>query len=328
MTPRLTRRHFLRIAAAASAAIALPSRGFAAGYPDRPIRLIVPSAPGGSPDAICRILGEALGRGLNQVVVIDNKPGASGNIGMSDISRAAPDGYTIGYANVGTLAINCALFSKLPYDPDALVPIALLGYVQNALVVRKDLPAANVKELIALAKSKPGQLTIGSAGNGTTGHLGGELFKSLTNTEMVHVPYRGSPQAIQDLMGGQLDVMFDNLSSIAPHIKGDRVRVLGVSGAARSPLFPELPTIAEAGVPGYETVAWGGIVAPPGTPAALVAQLNDAINAQLQDPAVAKRYENLGFEVLSGPPSRLTALAAKETPIWADMVKRSGAKID
>jgi len=328
MTPRLTRRHFLQIAAAASAAIVLPSRAFAAGYPDRPIRLVVPSAPGGSPDAICRILGEALGRGLNQVVIIDNKPGASGNIGMSDISRAAPDGYTIGYANVGTLAINRALFSKLPYDPDALVPIALLGYVQNALVVRKDLPAANVKELIALAKSKPGQLTIGSAGNGTTGHLGGELFKSLTNTEMVHVPYRGSPQAIQDLMGGQLDVMFDNLSSIAPHIKGDRVRVLGVSGAARSPLFPELPTIAEAGVPGYETVAWGGIVAPPGTPPALVKQLNDAINAQLQDPAVAKRYENLGFEVLSGPPTRLTELAAKETPIWADMVKRSGAKID
>jgi len=328
MTPRLTRRHFLQIAAAASAAIVLPSRAFAAGYPDRPIRLVVPSAPGGSPDAICRILGEALGRGLNQVVIIDNKPGASGNIGMSDISRAAPDGYTIGYANVGTLAINRALFSKLPYDPDALVPIALLGYVQNALVVRKDLPAANVKELIALAKSKPGQLTIGSAGNGTTGHLGGELFRSLTNTEMVHVPYRGSPQAIQDLMGGQLDVMFDNLSSIAPHIKGDRVRVLGVSGAARSPLFPELPTIAEAGVPGYETVAWGGIVAPPGTPPALVKQLNDAINAQLQDPAVAKRYENLGFEVLSGPPTRLTELAAKETPIWADMVKRSGAKID
>jgi len=328
MTPRLTRRHFLQITAAASAAIVLPSRAFAAGYPDRPIRLVVPSAPGGSPDAICRILGEALGRGLNQVVIIDNKPGASGNIGMSDISRAAPDGYTIGYANVGTLAINRALFSKLPYDPDALVPIALLGYVQNALVVRKDLPAANVKELIALAKSKPGQLTIGSAGNGTTGHLGGELFKSLTNTEMVHVPYRGSPQAIQDLMGGQLDVMFDNLSSIAPHIKGDRVRVLGVSGAARSPLFPELPTIAEAGVPGYETVAWGGIVAPPGTPPALVKQLNDAINAQLQDPAVAKRYENLGFEVLSGPPTRLTELAAKETPIWADMVKRSGAKID
>jgi tripartite-type tricarboxylate transporter receptor subunit TctC len=328
MTPRLTRRHFLQVAAAAGAAIALPSRAFAAGYPDRPIRLVVPSAPGGSPDAICRILGEALGRGMNQVVIIDNKPGASGNIGMSDISRAAPDGYTLGYANVGTLAINRALFSKLPYDPDALVPIALLGYVQNALVVRKDLPATNVKELIALAKAKPGQLTIGSAGNGTTGHLGGELFKSLTNIEMVHVPYRGSPQAIQDLMGGQLDVMFDNLSSVAPHIKGDRVRVLGVSGAARSPLFPDLPTIAEAGVPGYETVAWGGIVAPPGTPAALVARLNDAINAQLQDPTVGKRYENLGFEVLSGPPTRLSELAAKETPIWADMVKRSGARID
>ncbi|WP_246164991.1 Bug family tripartite tricarboxylate transporter substrate binding protein [Pigmentiphaga aceris] len=332
MTSRLShpvnRRRFLQIAAASTAALALPSLARAAAYPDRPIRLVVPSAPGGSPDAICRILGEALGRAMGQAVIIDNKPGASGNIGMSDISRAAPDGYTLGYANVGTLSINRALFSKLPYDPDVLVPVSLLGFVQNALVVRKDLPASNVMELIALAKAKPGTLTIGSAGNGTTGHLGGELFKSLTKTEMVHVPYRGSAQAIQDLMGGQLDLMFDNLSSVAPHIKGDRVRVLGVSGAARNPLFPDIPTIAEAGVPGYETVAWGGVVAPPGTPATLVAQINDAINTQLQTPAVSKRYESLGFEVLIGPPSRLSELATKETPIWAEMVKRSGAKID
>lgn len=328
MTPRLSRRHFLQFAAAASATACLPSALRAAGFPDRPIRLIVPSAPGGSPDVISRILGEALGQGLHQVVVVDNKPGASGNIGMSDISRAAPDGYTIGYGNVGTLAINKSLFSKLPYDPDALVPVSLLGYVQNALVVRKDLPAKNVTELIALAKAQPGKLTMASAGNGTTGHLGGELFKSMTNTDIVHVPYRGSAQGIQDLMGGQVDLMFDNLSSIAPHIKSDRVRVLGVSGATRSPLFPDIPTVAESGLPGYETVAWGGIVAPPGTPAEIVKVLNDAINAQLRDPAVAKRYETLGFEVLTGPPERLSQQAAKETPLWADVVKRSGAKLD
>jgi len=328
MPTRFTRRNFLQFTAAASATIALPSLVRAAGYPEHPIRLVVPSAPGGSPDVICRILAEALGGAMHQAVVVDNKPGASGNIGMSDISRAAPDGYTIGYGNVGTLAINKSLFSKLPYEPDALAPVSLIGFVQNALVVRKDLPATNVKELIALAKSRPGQLTMASAGNGTTGHLGGELFKSMTNTHILHVPYRGSPQGIQDLMGGQVDLMFDNLTSVAPHIKSDRVRVLGVSGATRSPLFPDVPTVAESGLPGYETVAWGGIVAPPGTPAEIVKRLNDAINATLQDPAIAKRYETLGFEVLTGPPERLTQLAAKETPVWAKVIKRSGAKID
>jgi tripartite-type tricarboxylate transporter receptor subunit TctC len=328
MSPRLSRRQFLQLAAAASAAASLPFGVRAAGYPDHAIRLVVPSAPGGSPDVICRVLGEALGLGLHQAVVVDNKPGASGNIGMSDISRAAPDGYTIGYGNVGTLAINKSLFTKLPYEPEAMVPVALIGFVQNALVVRKDLPAANVKELIALAKSQPGKLTMASAGNGTTGHLGGELFKSMTDTNIVHVPYRGSAQGIQDLLGGQVDLMFDNLSSVGPHIKSDRVRILGVSGAARSPLFPDVPTVAESGLPGYETVAWGGIVAPPGTPADIVKLLNEAINAQLRDPAIVKRYEALGFEVLTGPPERLAQVAAKETPLWADVVKRSGAKID
>jgi tripartite-type tricarboxylate transporter receptor subunit TctC len=328
MPSRLTRRSFLQFAAATGATACLPWQVHAAGYPDRPIRLIVPSAPGGSPDVICRVLGEALGQALHQVVIVDNKPGASGNIGMAEISRAAPDGYTIGYGNVGTLAINKSLFTKLPYEPGAMVPVTLLGFVQNALVVRNDLPAKDVKELIALAKSQPGKLTMASAGNGTTGHLGGELFKSMSNTDIVHVPYRGSAQGIQDLLAGQVDLMFDNLSSIAPHIKGERVRVLGVSGAKRSPLFPDIPTVAEAGLPGYETVAWGGIIAPPGTPAAIVKQLNDAINAQLKDPAIAKRYESLGFEVLTGPPERLAEVAAKETPLWADVVKRSGAKID
>jgi len=328
MSSRFTRRSFLRIAAASGAAACLPFGVRAAAYPDRPIRLVVPSAPGGSPDVICRVLAEALGQALRQVVVVDNKPGASGNIGMVDISRAAPDGYTIGYGNVGTLAINKSLFTKLPYDPAALTPVTLLGFVQNALVVRKDLPAKDVKELIALAKAQPGKLTMASAGNGTTGHLGGELFKSMSNTDIVHVPYRGSAQGIQDLLAGSVDLMFDNLSSIAPHIKGERVRVLGVSGAKRSPLFPDIPTVAESGLPGYETVAWGGIVAPPGTPAEIVKQLNDAINAQLKDPAIAKRYESLGFEVLTGPPERLAEVATKETPLWADVVKRSGAKID
>lgn len=322
----LSRRRLLQAGTAATASALMPW-ALAAGYPDRPIRLIVPSAAGGSPDAICRILTHALPQALGQSVVVENKPGASGNLGMSDLSRAAPDGYTLAYANVGTLAINKALFTKLPYDPDALVPVSLLGFVQNALVVRKDLPVNNVQELIALARAKPGSLSVASAGNGTTGHLGGELFKAMTGTSMTHIPYKGSPQAIQDLMGGMVDLMFDNLSSITPHIQSGRVRVLAVSAATRSPLLPQVPTMAEAGVPGYETVAWGGIVAPPGTPAALVTQLNQTINAQLRLPAVQEKYAAIGFEVTPGPAERLAERARKETPVWADMVKRSGAQV-
>jgi tripartite-type tricarboxylate transporter receptor subunit TctC len=321
------RRQCLQSAALAAAGVVLPQWAQASGYPDRPIRLVLPSAAGGSPDAIVRILTNELAKSIGQPFVVDNKPGASGGIGMADLFRAAPDGYTLGYGNVGTLAINRALYAKLPYDPDALVPVALLGFVQNALVVRKDLPAQSVKELIALARVKPGALSMASAGSGTTGHLSGELFKSMAGVSMTHIPYRGSPQAIQDLMGGVIDVMFDNLSSITPHIQSGRVRVLAVTGAARSPLLPQTPTVAESGVPGYETVAWGGIVAPPGTPKPLAAQLNKAINEQLRLPAVQEKYAAIGFEVSPGPAERLMERARKESPMWAEMVKRSGAQV-
>lgn len=321
----LTRRHVLKMSAVAM--VAAPTLARAA-WPDRPIRLVVPSAAGGSPDVICRILTSELTKPLGQAFVVDNKAGASGNIGMQEIVRSAPDGYTLGYANVGTLAINKSLFAKLPYDPEKqLVPVALLGYVQNALVVRPGLNVNSVKELIALAKSKPGGLTMGSAGNGTTGHLGGELFKSMTGTFIVHVPYRGSPQAIQDLMGGQVDLMFDNLSSIAPHIKTGRVKALGVSGRSRSPLFPELPTIGEI-VPGYETTAWGGIVAPVGTPREIIGRLNSEINKVLGNPAVNEKYAAISFETTIGPPDRLFDRALRETRLWADVVKRSGTRVD
>ncbi len=321
----LTRRHVLQMSAVAMVAVPTLAR---AAWPDRPIRLIVPSAAGGSPDVICRILTSELTKPLGQAFVVDNKAGASGNIGMQEIVRSAPDGHTLGYANVGTLAINKSLFAKLPYDPEKqLVPVALLGYVQNALVVRPGLNVNSVKELIALAKSKPGGLTMGSAGNGTTGHLGGELFKSMTGTFIVHVPYRGSPQAIQDLMGGQVDLMFDNLSSIAPHIKTGRVKALGVSGRSRSPLFPELPTIGEI-VPGYETTAWGGIVAPAGTPREIIGRLNSEINKVLGNPAVNEKYAAISFETTIGPPERLFDRALRETRLWADVVKRSGTRVD
>lgn len=325
---RFTRREMMKLGLAATS-LGLPGLSRAAGWPARPIRLVVPSAAGGSPDAVCRILAEELSVSLGQPFIVDNKPGGAGNVGMVDLVNAAADGYTIGYGNVGTLAINKSLFRKLPYDPDKqLVPVALLGYVQNALVVRKDLGVNSVQALVALAKAKPGTLTMGSAGNGTTGHLSGELFKSMTGTSMTHVPYRGSPQAIQDLMGGQVDLMFDNLSSISPHIKAGRLKALAVTGAQRSGLFPEIPTLAEWGVPGYDIVAWGGIVAPAKTPPDIVAGLNRAINASLAKPAVRDRYAAIGFETLTGPPARLTERVTRETPLWAGVIKRSGAQVD
>jgi tripartite-type tricarboxylate transporter receptor subunit TctC len=313
---------------AALAALGLPQRARAQ-WPARPIRLVVPSAAGGSPDVVCRILAAELSKSLGQQVIVDNKPGAASTIGTVEVVRAEPDGHTLGYANVVTLAINRSLLAKLPYDPDTqLVPIGLIGHVQNALVVRPDLPAKTVRDLIDHARARPGKLVVGSPGNGTTGHLGAELFKSMTGTFILHVPYRGSPAAIQDLIGGQVDLLFDNLSSILPHIKSGRVRALGVSGAARSPLLPDVPTLDEAGVRGYRTEGWGGLVAPAGTPAPIIERLNREMNTVLASPAVIERYAALSFELTPGPPAALFERARRETPMWAEVIKRAGAKID
>ena len=325
----MTRRNAIVGMTTVGVASWLPKLGFAqSGYPNKPIRLVVPSAAGGAPDLICRIMANELTQALGQPIVVDNKPGAGGAIGMQDLAKAAPDGYTLGYANVVTLAINRSLYNKLSYDPDALTSIALLGTVQNALVVRKELPVKTVQELIAYAKARPGSLSMGSAGNGTTSHLGGELFKSLAGIYALHVPYRGSPNAVQDLIGGNIDFMFDNLSSIGPHIQSGRVRALGVSGKRRSPMFQALPTIQESGVKGYETTAWGGIVGPKGLGQDIVDKLNTEINRALNKVAVREKYAQMAFETMASPPNLLMTMAKLETPRWAEIVKRSGAKVE
>jgi tripartite-type tricarboxylate transporter receptor subunit TctC len=298
-------------------------------YPEKPIRFVVPYAAGSSPDVICRLIGNELSRQLGKAVVIDNKAGASAIIGTEAGARAAPDGYTMVYANVGTLAINQSLFTKLSYDPQKdLLPVGLLGSVQNALIVRNELPVKSVRELIDYAKKFPGKLTMGSSGNGTTGHLGGELFKSMTGTYMVHVPYRGSPAAYNDMLGGQVDVMFDNLITALPQIRAGKVRLLGVSGAKRSPFLPDAPTIDEAGVKGYETLAWGGISVPAGTPREIIQRLNAEINRALASPSVKAGYESLAFEVSPGTPEQFGALARREAPKWASVIQRAGARVD
>jgi len=298
-------------------------------YPEKPIRFIVPSAPGGSVDVLMRILVQQLGAQMGVAFVVENKPGASFVPGTMDIVKAAPDGYTLGYGNIVSLAINRSLLPKLPYDVEKdLTLVSNCVRVFNMLAVNNDLPVRTVTELIDYAKKNPGKLSNGSSGNGTTGHLGGELFKAMTGTEMVHVPYKGSAQAINDLISGNLQVMFDNVPSIGPHVKSGRVRGLGVSAPRRAAQFPEIPTIAEAGVPGYETNSWGGMIGPARLPREIVVKLNAEIKKALAAPAVAERYRQLDTEPDGGGPEEFLELVRRETPKWAEVVRRSGAKVD
>ena len=298
-------------------------------YPEKPIRFVIPSAPGGSPDVLMRILLAELTRQMGVPFVVENKPGASFVIGTMDIVRAAPDGYTLGYGNIVSLAVNRSLLEKMPYDVERdLTLISNCVRVYNMLAVNNSLPVRTVPELIAYAKRNPGRLVMASAGNGTTGHLGGELFKAMTGTFILHVPYRGSAQAINDLMGGQVQMMFDNVPSIGPHVKAGRVRGIAVSGPRRSPVFPEIPTVAEAGVPGYQTIAWGGVIGPANLPKDIVARLHAEIRTAFASPALQERYRNLDTEIDGGTPEEFLALVRSETPKWAAVVKRSGAKVD
>ena len=313
---------------AAGFALALASAAASAAYPERPIRLIISSAAGGSPDVVTRILAAELVRQMGQQIIIDNRPGGAQTIGTELVVRANPDGYTIGYANVVTLAINKSLLPKQPYDPDReLVLVGQFLSTYNLLCVTNALPVKSVKELIAHAKQNPGKLLNASGGNGTTGHLGGELFKIMTGTQIVHVPYKGSPQGITDLIAGQVHLMFDNLTSISPHVRSGKVRGIGVSSLKRSPIFPDIPTIAET-VPGYETNAWGGIVVPVGTPKPIVTKLNTEINKALQSPTLKERYAAIEAEPVGGTPEQFAAFVKKETVKWAEVVKKSGAKLD
>jgi tripartite-type tricarboxylate transporter receptor subunit TctC len=299
-----------------------------AAYPEKPIRMILPSAAGGSVDILMRVLAQQMSAQMGVGFVVENKPGASFVTGTMDIVRAAPDGYTIGYGNIVSLAINRSLLPSLPYDVEKdLTLVSNCVLVFNMLAVNNALPVRTVRELIEYARKNPGKLSNGSAGNGTTGHLGGELFKAMTGIEILHVPYKGSPQAINDLMSGNIQVMFDNVPSIGPHVKAGRVRGLGVSAPKRAAQFPDLPTIAET-VPGYETDAWGGVIGPAKLPREIVQRLHAEIRNALAAPAVVERYRQLDTEPDGGGPEAFLARVRSETPKWADVVKKSGAKVD
>jgi len=300
----------------------------AAKYPARPIRFIVPSAPGGTPDIIARVLASELGKQMGQQIVVDNRAGAGGAIGMQMLAKAAPDGYTIGYAPISALAINPNLM-RLPYDSDKdFKMVAQLVFGLHLLTVTPSLPVRSVQELIDYAKNNPGQLSYGSSGSGSTQHVGMEMFKLMSGTQIVHVPYKAIQQAITEVIGGRVHVVFDNLASMGPHVRAGRVRALGVTSLKRTPAFPELPTISEAGIPGFEVTTWSGVVVPAGVPKALVARLNAEINKALASPMAKEKLAGSGYELVGGTPEQFTELVRRETAKWADVIKRTGAKVD
>ena len=301
----------------------------AAAYPDRPLRYVLPSAAGGGPDVAARVVMAELGRQLGTQVVVDNRPGGSGVIGTEALARATPDGYTIGHGNINTLAINRSVLSKLPYDIDRdLKPVVHMYGTPNLLAVTLSLPVKSVQELIDYAKKYPDKLLFASTGNGSSIHVGMELFKLMTGTRMVHVPFKAATVALADLTAGRVQLMADNINSIGPHVKSGRLRGLAVTTARRVPAFSELPTIAESGVPGFDVAAWAGVIVPAGVPRAIVMKLNSAVNSALAAPAVADKLPDLGLVVVGGTPEQFGEHIRKEAARWADVVKRSGAKVD
>ena len=300
-----------------------------AAYPDRPLRYILGSAAGGGPDVAARVVMAELSRQTGQQVIVDNRPGASGILGTEMIARATPDGYTIGHGNINTMAINRSVMPKLPYDQDRdLQAVVLMYNSPNLLAVTLSLPVKSVRELIAHAEQNPGKLAFASSGNGSSIHVGMELFALMTDTRMVHVPYKAVVVAITDLTAGRVQLMADNIASIAPHVKAGRVRGLAVTSSYRVLAFPDLPTVAEAGVPGFDVAAWAGVIVPAGVPKTIVIQLNAAINKTLAAPVVREKLPEYGLDIVGGTPEQFAAHIKRESVRWADVVKRSGAKVD
>ncbi len=301
----------------------------AQGYPSKPVRIIVPFAPGGPADLLPRLIGPKLTESWGQPVVIENKPGAAGNIGMDQGAKAAADGYTLVIGPNGNLVVNPHLYPNLPYDVVRdFAPVTLIATFSNVLVVNPEVPAKSVSELIALAKAKPGTLSYGSPGIGSQPHLGGEFLKLMAGIDVVHVPYNGTAPALRDLLGGQIAFMFAQTSSALPHIQSGKVRALGVASARRTPLLPDLPTIAEAGLPGFEAVSWYALLAPAGTPRDIVAKLQAEIARILQLPDIREKLAAQGGEGVGNTSEQLTTLLRAESARYADIVRRANIKAE
>ena len=307
-------------------AFALPVR---ADYPTRPVTLVVAFTPGGASDVLARILGRKLDQILGQPFVIDNRPGAGGNVAAEFVAHAAPDGYTLLAGNNAILATNAALYKKINFDPETdFAPIGLIGSQANILVVNPAVPARSMAELIALAKVNLGKLNFASSGHGLAAHLAGELFKTEAKIDIVHVPYKGAAPALQDVIAGHVQMMFATASSVVPHIKDGKVRALAVASLKRSAVLPDIPTIDELGIKNFDATTWHGLVAPARTPQEVIATLNRALGAALADPAVKTSLADLGVDLIGGTPEEFAAYIKSEVPKWTAIIKASGAKVE
>jgi len=321
----LIRRLFLGLLLVALAPLALAQGN----WPTKPIRLVVTFPPGGSSDASARIVAPRLAERLGQPVVVDNRPGAGGGVGLDLVAKAPADGYTIVLASAGGLTANPSLYKQLPYDPTRdFAPITLFGTSPFVLLASPSLPIANVADLLQLAKTQPGRLSYASGGNGTAMHLSGELLKSMGQVSIVHIPYRGSGPALIAVMGGETQLAIADITTAAAQIKSGRVKAVGVLGKERSPLAPDIPSLNESGLPGYDAAGWFGILAPAATPAPIVQRLNAEITAVLRSPEVRERFATAGLEPLPSTPEEMAALMKSEAVKWARVIQESGAKID
>jgi tripartite-type tricarboxylate transporter receptor subunit TctC len=305
------------------------SAALAQAYPSKPIRMVVPFPAGGTTDILARAAGQKMSEAWGQPVVVDNRPGAGGNIGSDAVAKSPNDGYTLLMGTVGTHAINASLYAKMPYDHvKDFAPVVLVAGVPNVLVVHPSVPANSVQQLIAYGKANPGKLNFASSGSGTSIHLSGELFKTMTGVQMTHVPYKGSAPAVSDLLGGQVQLMFDNLPSALPHIKAGKLKALGVTSRTRAASLPDVPTIHEAGVPGFDATSWFGLLAPAGTPRDVVTKVNAEVAKWLASPDGKEKLAAAGANAAGGTPEDFAKHIAAETTKWAKVVKDSGAKVD
>ena len=321
----------LRLLASAVAAFStlLASPAHAQAFPNKALRIVVPFTPAGAVDIATRATANEMQKILGQAVAVENKPGAGGNLGVLDVARSAPDGYSMVMSTSGIQAINPALYSKMPLDPNKeLIPVAPIVALSNVLVVHPSVPARSVKEIIALAKKDPGKWTYASSGNGTSIHMSGAMFTQFTGTDILHIPYKGSAPAVTDLLAGQTNMMFDNIPSSLPHIKSGKLIAIATTGAKRDPALPDLPTIAEAGVPNYESGVWFGLMVPAGTPREVVMRLNGAAVQATKSPEFIKRMTDLGYSIIPGSPEDMARMLEAELKRWAPIVKASGAKVD
>ena len=317
------------IAAIAGAGLLGSSAALAQAYPSKPVTIVVPFAAGGTTDILARIIGQALTTELGQSVIVDNRAGAGGNIGGAMAAKAPADGYTLFMGTVGTHAINASLYKKMPFDPiKDFAPLTRVANVPNLLVANPAQRYKTVKELIAYAKANPGKVNFGSSGNGSSIHLSGELFNSMAKVELTHIPYKGSAPAVTDLLGNQIAIMFDNLPSVIPHVRSGKLRAIAISTAKRSHELPDVPTIAEAGVPGYEAMSWFGLFAPAATPKPVLDKLSGALAKVLANPEVKKKIVDQGGDPVSETPAQFATFIQSESVKWGKVVKESGASLD